>query len=108
MGTDTIKSGLINDDNGVLMNLPSPFPPFQKGHGVYSEELIVNTDFTSGNDVVFEFEGSAKILYAHFTSHVGATIAYVEADVGGTVLRGRKLTLSAVATNIKAYVVYGD
>ena len=108
MAIETINSGLINDDNGVLMNLPSPFPPFQKGHGVYCEELIVDTDFTSGNDIVFAFEGSAKILYAHFTSHVGATIPFVEADIGGTVLRGRKLTLSAVATNIKAYVVYGD
>ncbi|KKK79205.1 hypothetical protein LCGC14_2835860, partial [marine sediment metagenome] len=38
MGTDTIQTGLINDDNGVLMNLPSPFPPFAKGHGVYCKE----------------------------------------------------------------------
>lgn len=106
MAIDTIQSGVMHDDTGVLMNLPSPFPPFQKGHGVYCEELIVNTDFTSGNDVVFAFEGSDKILYAHFTNHVGATIAFVEADIGGTVVAGRKLTLSAVATNIKAYVVY--
>jgi hypothetical protein len=108
LATFTINSGLVNDDNGVLMNLPSPFPPFQKGHGVYCEEKIVTTDFPSGDDIVFSFEGSAKILYAHFTNHVGATIAYAEADIGGSVLRGRKLTLSAVATNIKAYVVYGD
>lgn len=106
MAVETIQSGVIHDDTSVLMNLPSPFPPFQKGHGVLCDEFIVDTDFTSGNDLDFTFEGSDKILYAHFTNHLGATIAYVEADIGGTVVTGRKLTLSTVATNVKAYVVY--
>lgn len=106
MATVTIPTGVKNDDTGVLLNLPSPFPPFLKGHGVYCEELVVGTDFTSGDDVVLTFEASDKILYAHFTNHLGATINYAEADIGGSVVTGRKLTLSAVTTNIKAFVVY--
>jgi len=106
MAVETIRSGVINDDTGVLMNLPSPFPPFVKGHGVYCEELVKGVDFTSGNDLAFTFEGSAKILYAHFTNHLGVTIPYVEADIGGSIITGRKLTLSAITTNVKAYIVY--
>jgi len=106
MGTLIINSGVINDDTGVLLNLPSPFPPFLKGHGVYCEELIVGTDFTSGDDIVLNFEGSDKILFAIVVTNIGAIKAYAEADIGGSVITGRKLTISAATTNLKIYVVY--
>lgn len=106
MATVTIQSGVINDDTGVLLNIPSPFPPFLKGHGVYCEELLVGTDFTSGDDVVITFEGSDKLLFVAAVSNVGAIKPFVEADIGGAVVTGRKVTFDTVTTNLKVNIVY--
>lgn len=105
MGTLTVKSGVVNDDTGVLQNVINPMPPFVKAHGLYCEELIVGTDFTSGDDIVFQFEGSDVILFAVFVSNVGAIKAYAEAGIGGGVT-GQKLTVSSVTTNLKCLVYY--
>lgn len=105
MAVVTIKSGVLNDDTGVLRNVPSPIPPYNKGHGEYCQELKVGTDFTSGDDVVITFEGSDTLLYVHAVNDVGATVPFVEADVTG-VATGRKVTFSAVTTNIKVVVKY--
>lgn len=104
MATVTLNIGHIEDDLGLLVNVQSPKPPFQHGVGIWSKELIVGTDFTSGDDIVFSIEGTDKVRYAHFTSNVGATINYAETN-GSAPLR-KILTLSSVTTNVKAYIVF--
>lgn len=102
MGTVTIKAGHIEDGNGVIVNIQSVHPPFQKGVAIHCEEYKVGTDFASGDDLVFDIQGTDKVRYAHFTNNVGATVQYVEA-VSGT---GLKLTLTNCTTNIKSYIVW--
>lgn len=100
----TVKTGVMNDDTGIMVTVLNIMPPYRKGVVEYCEELIVNTDFTSGEDLIFEFEGHTKILHAVFTTHQGAIVQYTEAAIGGTKV-GQKLTLTAPTTNIKARIV---
>lgn len=104
MSAITISTGVLNDDTGVLLSIPSPFPPYRKGVVEYAEELVVGTDFTSGDTLVFEFEGSTKILHASITNNVGAVVAYTEAAIGGT-KTGQKITSAAVTTNVKVRIL---
>lgn len=100
----TISTGVMADDTGIMVTVLNVMPPYRKGIVEYCEELIVNTDFASGQNLILEFEGHTKILHAVFTTHVGTIVNYAEAAIGGTKI-GRKLTLTAPITNIKARVV---
>lgn len=103
MSTVTLTLGHIANGNEVLCNVQSPRPPFSKGACVIAEEYLVGTDFTSGDDLVLEFPGIDKIVYASAVSNVGAVKAFAEAaDSTGT---GRKLTFSAVTTNLKVFII---
>ena len=109
----TIETGVINDDTGVLLSIPSPYPPYRKGVVEYCEELVMGdaaavlagtAQFVSGDSLVFKFEGSTKILHISITNNVGAVIPYTEAAIGGGVT-GQKVTTGAVTTNVKARII---
>lgn len=103
MGTVTINTGHINDDNGMLVTQINPKPPFKFGVGIHAKEYVVGTDFTSGDDLVLEFPGITEIKFAIVSNNVGGDVAYAEAaDSSGT---GKKLTLSAITTNVKVFVI---
>jgi len=104
MGTDTILAGHIDDGLGMIVNVISVHPPFQVGVGIHSQEYIVDTDFTSGNDVLFSIEGTDKIRMAVFTTEDGTIITYTEAALAsGT---GIGLTLAAVTVDFKAFIIF--
>lgn len=105
MGTVNIDTGVIHDDTGIAFLVPSPIPPFRKGYGEYLEEKVVGTHFTSGDDLVFKFEGSEKILSALFTTDDGTIKTFTEAAISGVSL-GRQLTVANCTTNIKAAVKF--
>jgi len=103
MGDDIITNGPLDDDGGTLVNVQSPKPPFSKSSYQYTRELVVNVDFTSGNDIVFKFPACVKVEWASFTDGDGTVITYTEAAL--TTPYGRKITLAAVATNVKCNVI---
>lgn len=104
MSDITILAGHIDDGNGIIVNVQSPHPPFQKGVGIHSQEYVVGTDFTSGDNLIFSIEGTDKIRTAIFTTSVGAIKQYTEAALAsGT---GLSLTLASCTTNIKAFIIF--
>lgn len=105
MPTVTINTGVVNDDVNVLKNVINPMPPYLKEHGEYVAELLVGTDFTSGDDVVLAFEGSTQIYHAVITTNDGTIKTYTEAAIGGGVV-GQKLTMANCTTNLKCRVLY--
>ena len=105
MADDIITSGPMSDDLGTLINVQSPKPPFNKSSYIYTRELIVNTDYTSGNDIVFKIPAAVTVEWASFTTHDGTVVTYTEAAL--TTPYGRKLTLTAPTTNIKCHIICG-
>ncbi len=105
MPTVTINTGHINDDNNQILTLIDVMPPFKAGIGISSGELVVGTDFTSGDTLVFAIPGTTKIRFATFTNNKGAILAYTEANTTAPV--GKTLTLdSAVTTNVKFFIEF--
>lgn len=103
MAIVTINSGHINNDNGMLVASINPKPPFRFPVGIHAQEYVVDTDFPSGDDLVIEFPGITKIKYASVVDNAGGEVAYAEAaDSSGT---GKKLTMTALATNVKVFVI---
>ena len=103
MATETFRIGhAVQSQDTIIGSLNARYP-FQKPIGILSDELIVDTDFTSGNDLVFEIPAIGQVYYASFVSNVGAVINFAEAAL--TSETGRKLTLSAVSTNVKYFIV---
>jgi hypothetical protein len=105
MPTVTQESGVMNDNADVLLNVISLHPPFVVPHGVYCKKWIVETDFTSGDDIVINFEGSDKLLFWVATSNVGAIKEGAEDDISG-VLTGKSLTFSNVTTDLHVLVYF--
>ncbi len=104
MTTTNINTGHINDDNNMILSIISQAPPFQQPIGIASGELVVNTDFTSGNDLLFKLPGTTKIRYAHFTGIDGATILYTEADTTAPI--GKTFALAARTANVKFIIIF--
>lgn len=104
MATEYINTGPMVDDLGLIVNVQSPKPPFQAGVGIHAKTYVVGTDFTSGNDIVFRVKNSPGILYAQFLSHVGAVLP--QAKTTNATYHGFDLTLSAVTTNIQAFIIF--
>jgi hypothetical protein len=107
MADVTIKTGVIHDDTGVLISVPSPMPPYRKGFGEYCEELEMGAgkDFASGDNLIFQFEGSDKILSAQITTNDGTIKTYSDDAMSGVAL-GRQITVSNCTTNIKADIKF--
>lgn len=103
MANDIITTGPMDDDLGTLINVQSPKPPFNKPSYQYSRELVVNVDFTSGNDIVFKLPAAVKIEWASFTTADGTVVTYTEAAL--TTPYGRKITLAAVTATVKCFII---
>lgn len=104
MADTFIYTGPMVDDLGLIVNVQSPKPPFQHGVGIHAKAYVVDTDFPSGNDVVFRIKNCPGVRYAHFTNNVGETVAYVKAAYAAGY--GFQFTLAAQATDIQAYIVF--
>lgn len=102
MAEDTIQVGHVGGGNEVLLNMPSPMTPFQKGAVIMFEKYIKDTDFTDGNDLVLEIPGISKAFVIGI-SDVGAIKAHALAtSTDGT---GLKVTFSAVTTNLTVLII---
>ena len=99
MADEIIITGPMQDDLGTLVNVQSVRPPFNKPVYEYSRELIVGTDYTSGDDIVFQIPAAVTVDWASFTTPDGTVITYTEASLGTPY--GRKITLTAPTTNVK-------
>lgn len=103
MATENFDWGHIPDGNEVLNNVISPRPPFKKAACVMVYQMVVGTDFTSGNDLVIRIPGIDEIVYASVMDNVGGDVAYAEAAY--TAGQGRQLTISAPTTNLKILII---
>jgi len=102
MADVTINTGHAENDPGMIVSVHSPRPPFEVGVGIHAQEYIVGTDFTSGDDLIFNVRACDTIKFAVFVTNVGAVKAFAETALAGG---GRILTLSNCTTNIKAFIV---
>ena len=104
MADEFISTGPMVDDLGMIVNVQSPRPPFQVGVGILAKTYVVNTDFTSGNDITFIVKNSPGIRFAAFVDNVGGDIAYAKS--ANTTYHGFNLKLTGPTTDIQALIIY--
>ena len=104
MAVDTLTWGHIADGNDVLCNIQSPKPPFSKSACIMAFELVVGTDYTSGNSIVINLAGIDQIVFAVVTKSTDGTIVE-SADAANTTIQGRKLTIAASTTNLRVLII---
>lgn len=95
--------GHIEDGNEVVANIQSVRPPFQRAFCMMVKELLVGTDFTSGDNVIITIPGIDEISFCSVKNNVGGEVAYAEAAVAS--VSGRKITITGPTTNLKIFLI---
>lgn len=103
MATVNINTGPMVDDLGLIVNVQSARPPFNVGIGIHAKTYKVGTDFTSGDNVVFNVKASPAIRFASFAGPNGAIKTYTKGALSPI---GTSFTLAAVTTDIQALIIF--